>query len=1007
MGDDVSHPPFHHLLCCDVDTSSHVTIRDFAMNRHIQPNLLRGNRLIAGIALAFLGVWATFSVYSFSESTCAPRSTAYETVISDSQLERLPYSANALFPNALKISPEALGVSVVQDSVTSQYAHASTLLKQGESLSFTAEVPADGTYFLWFDVAVHAESPQPEGQLRLNSLNTTSDIYAFTLPIYYRNSTDTFPVDRYGNDALISQVRDVRWSTATIWDSTFSQPTPTQLTLSNGKHTFQFTLVQGTAYIGTLFLVPFSPYPSYDTYLTQHPATDSDGVLLTIEAERPTYKNSTSVRPNTDRSLAVTPYDTYCQLLNTLGGDSWKKSGTTVFYEINVPQTGFYALTLRALQSTRSNFTVFRRITVNGIVPFDALNAVPFDYSAGWVDHTLPHKIFLEAGSNIIGIEATNAPYLRAIETIQDALLDINALSLEVRRLTGNQRDPFKEWQMTNYIPDIRERLNQIAQNLTNDKDALLSGEKNASPERMTYQIAIDNLLFLAQDPNQIPTTMSRLSEGSGSSAQLLGSLLPLLQDQPLALDKLFVHSPNLLPPTPTVPIATSLLEDYRRFLYSFKPSPFQSLKAQGDELDVWVNRPRQYVNLLQLMADTSFTPQTGTRVKFSIMPDQTKLILANVANIQPDIALGISTNIPSELAVRNALYDLRRFPGFDSFIRIYSPGALLAYILNESVYALPETQDFWVTYYRKDILNSLNIPVPNTWNDVLAILPELQRYGMNYATPLSSGSGLKGYLLTAPYLFNYGATLYSDDGLASGLQSESAISAIQFMADSFTIYGMPLTTANFYQDFRYGTVPIGISNMDTYIKLVTTAPEISGAWDIGLYPATVLADGTQNRYATGSAQASIMFANTDKPQEGWQFLQWWMSAETQSEFQEQLILNYGREYLWFSANLEAFESLAIPENHRATILEQWQWLQEPVRPPASYMQERELSNVWNRIVFDGVNTRVALDRAIILINREITRKMEETGYLQDGKSIRTLKLPTIETVIGWIENAK
>lgn len=332
---------------------------------------------------------------------------------------------------------------------------------------------------------------------------------------------------------------------------------------------------------------------------------------------------------------------------------------------------------------------------------------------------------------------------------------------------------------------------------------------------------------------------------------------------------------------------------------------------------------------------------------------------------------------------------------------------ALLSYIINDSVYAIPETQDFWVTFYRKDIMASLGLPVPRTWNEVIQILPELQRYGMNYNTPLSSGSGLKGYLITAPYLFNHGAKLYSEGGFASGLQSEEAIAAIKFMAESFTIYGMPLTTASFYESFRYGTVPIGVSNFETYIKLMTAAPEITGLWAMDLYPATVLPDGTQNRYATGSAQACIMFKNTDRPQEAWQFLKWWMSTATQSEFQERLMLNYGREYLWNSANLEAFANLDIPQEHKAVILAQWQWLQEPVRLPGSYMQERELSNVWNRIVFDGANPRVAIDQAVTVINREITRKMEEFGYLRDGQRVKEFKIPTLETVKGWMENAK
>jgi ABC-type glycerol-3-phosphate transport system substrate-binding protein len=167
-----------------------------------------------------------------------------------------------------------------------------------------------------------------------------------------------------------------------------------------------------------------------------------------------------------------------------------------------------------------------------------------------------------------------------------------------------------------------------------------------------------------------------------------------------------------------------------------------------------------------------------------------------------------------------------------------------------------------------------------------------------------------------------------------------------------------------------------------------------------------VLEDGRELRYATGSAQASIMFKNTNKPREAWEFLKWWMSTENQVDFQQQLILNYGLEYMWFSANLEAFAYSPISEEHKQVILEQWQWLQEPVKLPGSYMQERELSNAWNSIVFDGVNPRVAIDSSVIIINREITRKMEEFGYLQNGVKVKEFKIPTIETVRAWMENA-
>jgi ABC-type glycerol-3-phosphate transport system substrate-binding protein len=671
-----------------------------------------------------------------------------------------------------------------------------------------------------------------------------------------------------------------------------------------------------------------------------------------------------------------------------------------------------YEISLRWIQNFKNNLTVFRRITIDDQVPFAELNEVAFGYSNKWANMTLgndaPFKIYLTRGTHTLGIEANNAPYNPAIQKIQKVLIDINNLSLEIRKLTGNQVDPFKEWVISDYIPDVQQRLTAIADDLQEDMTGLLAINKTGgSQEILMYQMAIDNIRFLAEEPDKIPVRMNRFSSGSGSAAQLLGNILPSLQEQPLALDKILIHSSDSRPENVRVSFVTSFVDGVKRFINSFEPDPYISIGAQEGEVEVWVNRPRQYVDLMQLITDQTFTKETGTVVKFSIMPNESKLVLANAAGIEPDVALGVSTNIPYELAIRNALRDLRAFDDFDSFISIYSPGSLLHYIINDSVYAIPETQDFWVTYYRKDILDSLGIPVPTTWNEVIEILPELQRYGMNFNTPLSSGAGLKGYLVTAPYLFNYDAELYSEDGFSTGLESEAAINAIKFMAESFTIYGMPLTTSSFYDSFRYGSLPIGVSNFTDYLKLLTAAPEISGLWGMSLYPATVLPDGTQLRYATGSAQSCIMFANTDLPEESWEFMKWWMSTETQLDFQEQLILNYGLEYLWNSANVEAFSYSPIPDEHKAVILEQWEWLQEPVKLPGSYMQERELSNVWNKIVFDGENPRTAIDNSIIIINREIARKMEEFGYIENGIKIKEFRVPTIELVESWIEEAK
>jgi hypothetical protein len=111
----------------------------------------------------------------------------------------------------------------------------------------------------------------------------------------------------------------------------------------------------------------------------------------------------------------------------------------------------------------------------------------------------------------------------------------------------------------------------------------------------------------------------------------------------------------------------------------------------------------------------------------------------------------------------------------------------------------------------------------------------------------------------------------------------------------------------------------------------------------------------------------------------------------------------YGEEYMWFTANNEAFDSLPIPTSHKELIKEQWSWAMEASRIPAAYMVERSISDAFSKIVFNGENTRIALDDAVIDANREIARKMEEFGYMKDGVKIKDYIVPTIYNIDQWL----
>jgi len=131
-----------------------------------------------------------------------------------------------------------------------------------------------------------------------------------------------------------------------------------------------------------------------------------------------------------------------------------------------------------------------------------------------------------------------------------------------------------------------------------------------------------------------------------------------------------------------------------------------------------------------------------------------------------------------------------------------------------------------------------------------------------------------------------------------------------------------------------------------------------------------------------------------------WEYLKWWTSKEVQVEYGQTLQITYGDEYIWNTANMEAFAELPWDSRHKKVIMEQTNWILEAPRLPGSYMLERELSNAYNAIVVNGEDLMITLDNAVKRIRRETERKLKEFGYLSPkGELVEEYVVPTLETV--------
>lgn len=213
-------------------------------------------------------------------------------------------------------------------------------------------------------------------------------------------------------------------------------------------------------------------------------------------------------------------------------------------------------------------------------------------------------------------------------------------------------------------------------------------------------------------------------------------------------------------------------------------------------------------------------------------------------------------------------------------------------------------------------------------------------------------------------------------------------------LTNLFTVYSLPVDVPSFYQEFRNGTLPLGISDFGSYILMSNAAPEISNLWDIALIPGYENENQEIERWSSGGAESSIMFEASKQKDNAWEFLKWWHSKDVQLQFGTTLQTYYGQEYMWNTANLEAFAELPWSSQHKETILMQSEWIMEVPRVLGGYMVEREVSRLYTSVVVDGDNLRKSNDLSIKRIDREILKKLEEFGFMRDGEWIKEYQMP-------------
>ena len=746
--------------------------------------------------------------------------------------------------------------------------------------------------------------------------------------------------------------------------------------------------------------------PTYEEYLARK--LEEGASIVTeceqkIQGEDAAEKSSPSLFPLNDRSSPLSePYDATYIVLNTIGGKYWKCVGDWIQWDVDVPQSGLYRIVVRFKQTEMKGLQASRCVRVNGEIPFQEARRIGFGYDTKFQVTPLQgadgeaYYFYLEQGHNTIAFENSLGIYTDLIQRVEASTDKLDQLYQQIVVITGTEPDKYRDYELPRRLPNLLGGLEAERVALLESAEELKTITGSGSDKTSALQQVAILLMRMIEDPYSI----SRSVVAFRDNITALGQWARDMTQQSLTVDYLLVSGSENPLPKANGNLWQNFVHEVRSFIGSFtndynvnQTREEASDNTESKTIEVWVTTGRDQLDVIRRLVNESFSSEKGRSIELKLVNSDV-LLPATCTGQGPDVVVQTASTLPINFAFRGAARDLTKYADFPEVSRQFLQGAMDCFEFNGGYYALPDQMSFPVLFYRSDILEELNIEIPQTWDDLISVVPFLQSKNMDFyldtATPLilgtvsTVGSSKAVNAIFLSLLYQMGGEIYSEDGDVSMLNSDIADKAFNMWTDFFTKHQFPVAV-NFVTRFRLGEIPISIVDFSNYNQLVASAPEIEGKWAIATIPGIEQADGTIRRDTPVTTSASMIIENSvqkrDTGDGAWEFLKWWTSSEIQTEYAKNMEAILGSAARYPVANLEAFQKIAWPSAAMKVFRETFPWVREVRQVPGSYITGRYVDSAFYEIINDiSLSPTDILFQYSDMITGELTAKRKEFG---------------------------
>lgn len=878
--------------------------------------------------------------------------------------------------------------------------------QESGSLTYTFDVEQDGLYYI--QLTYYPDVTGTQTMLRnvyINGKLPFDDCEDIAFDRLWVDDSKDWLMNTKGNQAAPTQVQKEGPAVTYLSSADCDVAGGYMFYLKKGSNTVTLESSQAVMGISEIALVPASkllPYEEYYDLYTKELEAEvisanniKDGAVL-IQAEDAAVKSSSSLSPNNDRtSVGTQPYHPTYIVYNTIGGDNWASAGQKISWTVDVERAGLYKIGVRFKQYLNRGFYSARSITVNGDLPFQEAAQVEFYYGPDWQVSFLgngseDYYFYLEEGSNTITMTATLGDLTEAVDLATTSVSNLNNLYREMTAVTGTDPDQYRDYNITGYVQDMipileeeYTRLNAVVEMFGESMD---SANKTSSVVDM-----MNSMIKLIKKADDVAKYLKEFND----KLSALGDWVNSINNLPLELDYLMVTGDGYRLPKANGGFFAGVAHTWNAFIGSFTNDFKVHAEGNGEGkkpvLTVWTAADtRSQYDIIQKMINAEFA-DADFEVNISMVGGDT-VLPATVAGEGPDVVLQSSYSTPTNFAYRGAAYDLTQFGDFEEVFQRF-PADTRAFLEYEGgVYGLPDQLSFPVLIYRTDILEAMDLEVPETWDDLVSIIPYLEADNMSVYLGsneyLTLGGGTSS--TTVPVnniflsmLYQKGYELYSQDRTRTMMDRTEQMLVFKDWTEYYTNQGLSYSV-NLVTRFRTGEIPLMVVDYTYVNTLNVSAPEISGRWSIAKIPGTRQEDGSVDHSAACMIGTCFIVSSTVEKDgmsdAAWEFLKWWTSEETQSRYSMEMKAENGEAAELPLANKNAIANGSLNDEFKQVVLSLLDDLRAEPQVPGGYITGRLIRNAFTTVVTNSVDPIDTLYILLDDINAEITSKRSEFG---------------------------